>query len=54
MSDNPMDLRSNPDPSGVGWLQWLQWALFVAAVSIIGIITVVGGAAKKPWVFALF
>jgi hypothetical protein len=53
MSDRPVDPSSNPDHK-IGWLHWVQWALFVAAVSIIGIITVVGNAARKPWVFALF
>jgi hypothetical protein len=54
MSDSPVDPSSNPNPSEVGWHHWVQWALFVAAVSIIGVITVVGTAARKPWVFALF
>jgi hypothetical protein len=54
MSDSPVDPSSNPNPSEVGWRHWVQWALFVAAVSIIGVITIVGTAARKPWVFALF
>jgi hypothetical protein len=54
MPDSPVDPSSNPNPSEVGWHHWVQWALFVAAVSIIGVITVVGTAARKPWVFALF
>jgi hypothetical protein len=54
MSDSPLDPASNPNPSEVGWHHWVQWALFVVAVSIIGVITVVGNAARKPWVFALF
>jgi hypothetical protein len=54
MLPNPIEPPSKPDAGEIGWHHWVQWALFVAAVSIIGIITVIGTAARKPWVFALF
>ena len=47
----PLEPRSGSDPTEN---HWVQWAFFIAAIMVIVMVVLVGTAAKKPWILALF
>jgi hypothetical protein len=51
MPRNPLDSASGSEPPEA---HWFEWALFIAAIMVVVVVVLVGTAANRPWMLALF